>query len=104
MSEIDHLPMLGLDWRDAMKELQCTRPELERWVSEGRLPYDGRVQTYRFSSMSRSYTTVEGGWRPETIEAAKPHVEEWRAEYKEMRKEARKRARADKKRNEEQAA
>jgi hypothetical protein len=87
MKNIDHLPMLGLDWRDAMAELRCTRPELDRWISEGRLPYDGRVQTYAFSSMSRSYQTIEGGWRPETIAAVKPHVEEWRAEHDAQRKE-----------------
>jgi hypothetical protein len=85
-AEIEHeekeLQMLGLDWRDAMERLECTRPELHRWIAEGRLPYDGLVRTYRFSSMSRSHPTIEGGWRPETIEAAKPHVEEWREEHK----------------------
>jgi hypothetical protein len=80
--DVDNLPLLGLDWRDAIGQLGCTRPELFRWLEEGKLPYDGRVHTYRFSSMSRSYHTVEGGWKPATIEQAKAFVEGWRAEHK----------------------
>jgi hypothetical protein len=89
MEHLDNLPLLGLDWRDAMEQLGCTRPELFRWVEEGKLPYDGRVHTYRFSSMNRSYHTVEGGWMPSTIEKAKTFVEGWRAEHKSKRSTSR---------------
>jgi hypothetical protein len=65
-TDLDSLPLLGFDWRDAMKHLDCTRPELFRWIEEGKLAYDGRVHTYHFSSMSRMHPTVEGGWKPPT--------------------------------------
>ena len=69
-----------------MTVLGCSRQELFRWIKEEKLPYDGAVHTIRFSSMSWSYKTVEGGWKPETIEKMKPFVEEWRAEHKEKMK------------------
>jgi hypothetical protein len=90
MNDINMLPLLGFDWRDATAHLGCTRPELLRWIEQGKLPYDGRVHSYRFSSMSRSYRVIEGGWKPETIEKAKEFVEAWREEHKNKKQADRK--------------
>jgi hypothetical protein len=85
---IQKLPRrLGWSWNQRKtKQKQCTRPELDRWEQDGRLTPDGLVNSYRWATMNRTRQCMSVGWLPETIERAKPQVEQWRADDELRRK------------------
>lgn len=67
--------------------LGCTRAEVNRWASDGRLPPDGK----RFFSHPNMGKTGQWGraWLPETVAAARSLVAEWRKQDETKRKYAR---------------
>jgi hypothetical protein len=71
-----NLGRAGLSPKDALEILGCNLPELNRWVADNRLPPDGRKF---YHNMGGAKSLWGRSWRRETVDNAKPYVEEWRA-------------------------
>jgi hypothetical protein len=83
--------IFGLSPREVVRNLGCSHAELKRWLwNDGKLPPDGIVRSYYFTSMSRSRRCWDFGWFPETIEAAKTKIDGWRKEHKERQRKLKK--------------
>ncbi len=52
--------------------LGCTRTELNRWASDGRLPPDGAIHLYIGKSLDAR------AWLPVTVQDAKARIDSWR--------------------------
>jgi hypothetical protein len=75
--------IFGLDNRQVVEALKCSHQELARWIDEGKLPFDGLVDSYRWRSMGRGTIDITtNGWLPETIARLRDKVEQWRFEHK----------------------
>lgn len=59
--------------------LDCTSAEPNQWAFGSRLPPDGVMDFTKPSELGWHVMTGRA-WRPETVEAAKGKVEQWRAE------------------------
>lgn len=67
----------GVSPSAALHLLGCSRTELNRWAEDGRLPPDGQRYYHLGTGIRGRWARA---WRPETIEVAKLHIEEWRAQ------------------------
>jgi hypothetical protein len=92
---LEGLPYIfGLDKRKATGVLKCSYQELARWILEGKLPYDGVVESYEFTSMRWTRDVITGAWLPETIAVARDNIESWRREHRQQQKEKKTAAKA----------
>lgn len=66
----------GLGPTAVIAALGCTKTELNRWSSDGRLPPDG--EKFYHGVGPRGGARWGRAWLPEKIETAKNRVEEWR--------------------------
>ncbi|MBO0756846.1 MAG: hypothetical protein J2P54_13380 [Bradyrhizobiaceae bacterium] len=55
--------------------LNCTQTELNRWADDGRFPPDGEILIVGLPKKVNARA-----WLPNTVEAAKAQIDEWRSQ------------------------